>query len=288
MKAPLQNPNVKQTAEFRSVAPALLRRAPTSSPASCMPGAPRVGHDFSRIDVHADGRFSAPPSESAFVDQRPPSDDPIHQPLIDQFRQEQGFSPTGTDESGAPSGPSEAQIKYGPRPIGVLNGPFHAPVATPTHVGMQIAIAVNYTGRNADLAQVQDSEQVSLSFAHTGSFAGMPPIPSSQTGFMPAANIPNDRHLALRNLLTDRADNHGGAGSVSKHQLDIYAHAQQGVLNPVAIPNSGYLVRRSIRVGPGTRVSLLTEKEPAACTVNGFTTAAGPSPAQSDDVEVRP
>lgn len=39
--------------------------------------------------------------------------DPIHQPLIDQYRKEQGLPPGGVDESGQQVGPSDAEIKYG-------------------------------------------------------------------------------------------------------------------------------------------------------------------------------
>jgi len=38
--------------------------------------------------------------------------DVIHRPLIEDFRRQQGLPPSGTDESGQPVGPSDAQIKY--------------------------------------------------------------------------------------------------------------------------------------------------------------------------------
>jgi|GEM_PF-6093229 len=40
-------------------------------------------------------------------------DDPIHKPLIERFRRENGFPPSGEDEYGHQVGPSDAQIKYG-------------------------------------------------------------------------------------------------------------------------------------------------------------------------------
>lgn len=44
---------------------------------------------------------------------REEGEDPIHQPMIENFRREQGLPPDGIDESGIPMGPSAAEIKYG-------------------------------------------------------------------------------------------------------------------------------------------------------------------------------
>jgi hypothetical protein len=175
-----------------------------------------------------------------------------------------------------------------PLPINVRNGPFHRPIDEPGTVGMEIAITISSsTGRDPDMATIQDSEQVSLSFNHAGSFAGLPPIPSSTSGFMPGFPIPNDRHTVPRFMITDRADNHGGNGSFEKHQLDIFKAPACGVPASRAIPASGYLIKRIIVAGPGTRIVFRTEKSPAACTVNGFSATAGPSPRQGDDVVLR-
>ncbi len=153
---------------------------------------------------------------------------------------------------------------------------------------MEIAITLTSSmGRDADMATVEDSEQVGLSFNHTGSFGGMPPLPSNQSGFMAGHPIPNDRHTAPRALIVDRADNHGGNGSFEKHQLDIFKAPACGITTPQVIPASGYKIKRIIMTGPGTRIVFRTEKSPAACTVNGYTTTAGPSPTQADDVVVR-
>lgn len=40
-------------------------------------------------------------------------DDPIHRPLIDEFRRREYLPPGGRDETGMPIGPSDAEIKYG-------------------------------------------------------------------------------------------------------------------------------------------------------------------------------
>jgi hypothetical protein len=225
------------------------------------------------------------PEGGEYVDRRP-EEDPIHAPLIQRFREEQGYAQSGVDADGHPSGPSAAQIKYGPRPIAIENGPFHAPIDTAGLVGMAIAITMRYSGNRADLSHVQDSEQVGLSFNHTGSFVGVAPIASSQSGFMSALAIPNDRHGADRATILAIAAR--GPGSFSKHQLDIYTHAREGVVTPIVVMNSGYQIDRTISTGPGTQVALTTAKRPVACTVNGFSTAPGPSPAQSERVIVRP
>jgi hypothetical protein len=49
------------------------------------------------------------------------SDDPIHTPLIEDFRRRHGLPPSGLDASGNPVGPSAAEIKYGdPARAGVV------------------------------------------------------------------------------------------------------------------------------------------------------------------------
>ncbi len=279
---------------------------------------PRFGHDFSHIRAHADVRASesawalnAPahteglnvilggrrraagetPGRNDSNDQRPGRgiEDPIHQPLLDTFRQQQGQPPGGVDEEGHQVGPSDAEIKYRIQPIAVLNGPFHAPIDDPTEVGMEIQITVqSSSGNNADMANVMDSEKVSLSFDHTGTLAGVPPIPSTQSGFMSAVGIPNDRHGLPRAQVTAHATRHPGNGTFSKHQLDVYTDVRRGVVNPIAIPNSGYRITRTLTTGPGTQIMFRVDKTPEACTVDGFSTTAGPSPAQHDEVIVRP
>lgn len=176
-----------------------------------------------------------------------------------------------------------------PTPVAVRNGPTHAPIDAGDSVGMSIAIAItSSTGNDADMARIQDSEQVGLSYNHTGSAATLAPLPSNQSGFMAGHPIPDDQHSWSRAAALDLADNHGGNGSFEKQQLDIYTDAAAGVNAPVAIPCSGYIIKRSIIVGAGTLVTLRTEKWGAAATVGAYTSAAGPSGLQSDDVVLRP
>jgi hypothetical protein len=152
---------------------------------------------------------------------------------------------------------------------------------------MEIQISVVMSSNNAELPFVQDSEVVSTSFDHIGSCTSIPPFTSSNSEFMPAFNIPNDRHTSGKARIIDIADNHGGSGSYSRNQLDIYNHARYGIFNPLAIPNSGYKITRSIIAGPGTRLRFRVDKTPQACTIGNYSTAAGPSPAQHDEVVVR-
>lgn len=282
----------------------------------CTSFEPPFGYDFSRVRVYADSRAAesvratsafayswrgalfgqrecTPKTQLGYVamrDQRSEegSDDPVHQGMLDIFRSQQGQPAGGMDEQGNQVGPTDAEIKYRPQPIAVLNGPFHAPINEPATVGMEIQITVQSSnGNNAAMALVQDSEQVSPSLDHTGSFAALGPIVGGVSGFMAAVNIPNDRHGIGRGFIINRADNNGGSGSIAFQQLDIYTHPRYAIVNPIAIPNSGYRITQTVTAGPGTRLHLRTEKIPQACTVNGFSTTAGPSAAQHDEVIVR-
>jgi hypothetical protein len=174
-----------------------------------------------------------------------------------------------------------------PVPVAVRNGPRHAPIDTADAAGMAIAITLtSSTGNDTDMASVQDSEQVSSSFNHTGSYTAVPAGRSNNSGYMAGHPIPDDRHSEPKARIIDCADNHGGNGSMDRHQLDSFTAAACGITSPRAIPNSGYLIRRTIIVS-GTQIKFRLDKSPAACAVNGFTTTAGPSPAQSEEVVVR-
>jgi hypothetical protein len=183
--------------------------------------------------------------------------------------------------SAAPPAPAR------PRPINVRNGPSHAPIDSGDSVGMSIAITItSSSGVDADMAAIQDSEQVSLSKNHTGSMVGLAPIASSTSSFMPGFPIPDDQHATSRSFLLDRFDNQGGAGSFEKEQLDIFTDAAGGVTSPTAIPSSGYIIKREFS-SSGTSVVLKTSKRGANVTVGGFSSAAGPSAMQSDTVTLR-
>ncbi len=174
-----------------------------------------------------------------------------------------------------------------PTPINVRNGPNHSAINSGDRVGMSIAIAISSSsGRDADMAVIQDSEQVGLSYNHTGSISGVPPLPSSQSGFMAGYPIPDDQHAWSKRVIINLADNHGGNGSFEKKQLDIFKYSTSGATTPAVIPASGYIIKRII-TKTGTSISFRTEKRPSTVTVNGYTTTAGPSPLQGETVVVR-
>ena len=188
----------------------------------------------------------------------------------------------------AAGGGAPAAAPARPSPINVRNGPTHAPINSGDRVGMSIAITISSSsGRDADMAAIQDSEQVGLSYNHTGCMSGQAPLPSSQSGFMAGHPIPDDQHGWSKATIIDLADNHGGSGSFEKKQLDIYTDAAGGVTSAIAIPASGYIIKRII-TKTGTSISFRTEKRAAGVTVNSYTTTAGPSPTQGDTVQIRP
>ncbi len=174
-------------------------------------------------------------------------------------------------------------------PVGVFNGPGHQPLDDDTHAGMVIDTTVlPSTGRPADIQGVLASEQVSQSFDHTGSLAGVPPTVAATTGFLPALSFNADTHGLRKEFVIDRAINHGGNGSFSVHQLDIFTHPFCGVTAPRVIPESGHKIDMIITRGAGGSVELTVRKSAEDCTVNGFTSRAGPSFTHSDTVLVQP
>lgn len=192
-----------------------------------------------------------------------------------------------TDQRKGKTSAKKGGAKGPPKPIAVRNGPSHAPIDTSTAVGMRIAITLtSSTGKDADMASIEDSEQVGLSEKHTGSFKGMAAMPSNTSSWMPGHPIPDDNHTFPKATIIDRCDNHGGDGSFEKQQLDIWRDTANGVTER-AIPASGYIIKRSIIKGKGNKIKFRTEKRPAAVSVNGFSSTAGPSAKQSEDVKVR-
>lgn len=67
--------------------------------------APAINHAASALQLSM-----MPPQ----LQRKPEFEDPIHEPLIEGYRREQGLPLSGVDEFGRPVGPSAAQIKYGP------------------------------------------------------------------------------------------------------------------------------------------------------------------------------
>jgi hypothetical protein len=189
-----------------------------------------------------------------------------------------------------------------PLAVAVQNGPPHQAInpgdlpGIPDNVGMAIAITVIPRSRSrACLDLIEDKEQVSDSFDHTGSFQGRDPLHFHGSNWQGAGRIPADRHAVPMSLIVDRADRHGGEGSFACHQLDIYRI--RGSSRKYVIPHSGYRVVFSIVTGPGGRIELDVQKMPEGCTVEDdegrFRTGPGHdesgalNPRYSDRVVVR-
>jgi hypothetical protein len=64
-----------------------------------------------------------------WLQRAPLDDDPIHQPIIDQFREDQGFPNDSVDEFGQQVGLSDAEIKYryAQTTCSVASGPTYSP-----------------------------------------------------------------------------------------------------------------------------------------------------------------
>jgi hypothetical protein len=177
--------------------------------------------------------------------------------------------------------------KSRPTPVNVRNGPKHSAINSGDRVGMKIAITItSSSGKDADMAGIQDSEKVGLSYNHTGSMKKVEPLESSQSGFMAGYPIPDDRHAWSKSTIIDLVDNKGGAGSFEKQQLDVYKDAKAGVTSPKVIPKSGYIIKREILTS-GKSITFRTSKRAGAAKVGGFSTAAGPSATYSKDVKIR-
>jgi hypothetical protein len=73
----------------------------------------RSEHHFSHMLVQAPCYKFHPGNQKEEINGHTGEDDPIHRPLIDQFRLQEHLPSTGLDEAGSPEGPSDAEIKYG-------------------------------------------------------------------------------------------------------------------------------------------------------------------------------
>ena len=95
--------------------------------------------------VHTVQQGAAGAASPAVVQRRPPrpEEDPIHQPIIEQYRREEGLPPSGIDPvTGQPVGPPPGRIKYGPWP-----GDVAGPAAAPELKAVKEAVAVDSCGK---------------------------------------------------------------------------------------------------------------------------------------------
>jgi hypothetical protein len=90
-------------------------------------------------------------------------DDPIHRPIIEEFRRREGLPLTGVDEYGNRIGPSDAEIKYGKlsRPASTTPGstapaPAQSPRVTPCPTSVRVGAIVQ---RNHSNLSASEKEQ---------------------------------------------------------------------------------------------------------------------------------
>ncbi|GEM_PF-2279523 len=167
---------------------------------------------------------------------------------------------------------------------GVALGPSTA-VNDGTRWGMITPIIV----RGSNLSQVQDSESVSSSIDHTGCFSTRPSARSSNSGWMPADQIPPDNHTSgISDHLSYFDNNGGGTCSYSRLQLDLFKIPSCGINTPQPIPHSGYRLKREIKGEGGTRVRATITKTAEAVTVDGKSTTAGLTAKREETMIIRP
>ncbi len=179
-------------------------------------------------------------------------------------------------------------------PVAVQDGPGNGLINSGGVAGMWIQIVIKSdSGTDADLNQVQDTELVSISYNHTGSFLAVPPGSSWNSGYMPAVNVPDDHHTYPVNGpdgILDLCDNHGGNGSSTVNQMDAFYCQRCGMTqaSATAIPNSGYHNTFTIIQGTGTQVKFRVDQTRNAVTLMGFSTSSGSAAADySQTVPVR-
>jgi hypothetical protein len=175
-------------------------------------------------------------------------------------------------------------------PYAVQNGPGHTPYNTIDQAGMDIDIVIKSdSGTNSDLNQVMDDEVVSASYSHTGSLFTTAAITGYTTDFQIASTVAGDTHATGKAYIIDKFDNHGGAGSWRKGQLDRFYCNRCGMVEAGAkvITTSGYEVLREILAPGGAKIDFQVTKSAKSVSVGGYSSGAGPSATQHDKVTVR-
>lgn len=128
--------------------------------------------------------------------------------------------------------------------------------------------------RGTELAEVLDSELVGASIDHTGSMEARPSARSNNSGFMAADNIPDDRHTSSKRDHLSYFDDHGGDGSYSRLQMDLYKIPSCNINDPAPIPNSGYRIKREVKAD-GDKVVGIVTKTAEEVTIGNHTSTAG-------------
>ena len=261
----------------------------------------RLGHDFSRVSVHAIVR--------AGIQQKPRFNGPLgnHEQGTNQVGVHHlralNVTPLQTTRSdgdmrgeaeedeldqrldaGVPqplSDPPDHRMLCRASATGVSLG-ASGPINDGSKYGLRTPIIV----RGTDLGNVLDSELVGTSIDHTGSMATRPSAKSNNSGFMPADSIPDDQHTSGISDHLSYFDAHGGNGSYSRLQMDLYKVPNCNINTPAPIPNSGYRVKRTVQA-EGTKVVGIVTKTAEDVTIDGYTTTAGLTPQKEAKVTLR-
>jgi hypothetical protein len=101
-----------------------------------------------------------------------------------------------------------------------------------------------------------------------------PSAKSNNSGFMAADNIPDDRHTSSIKTTLKFFDDHGGDGSYSRLQMDLYKIPKCKIDTPLAIQNSGYRLTREVKA-EGDKVVGIISKVAEKVTIDDYTATAG-------------
>jgi hypothetical protein len=141
--------------------------------------------------------------------------------------------------------------------------------------------------RGTELADVQDSELVSASLDHHGSFSAIPSTVGNTSGFMAANNIPPDRHLGGNAWTLNTFDSHGGDGDLSFLQMDLFKIPKCNINTAQDMPNSGYRIKRTVKT-EGTKVVGIVTKTAEAVSIGGHSSTPGLTAKKEAKVTLRP
>lgn len=173
------------------------------------------------------------------------------------------------DQRAAPAAPPDHRLLCRASATGVSLG-ASGPINDGRVYGLRTPIIV----RGTELRDVLDSELVGTSIDHTGSMRARPSARSNNSGFMPADHIPDDRHTSSISDHLSYFDHHGGDGSYSRLQMDLYKIPSCNITTPWPIPNSGYRIKREVKA-EGSRVVGIVTKTAEDVTIGSYSTTAG-------------
>ncbi len=221
----------------------------------------RFGHDFSRIPVHASSSVQWEPLGTL-------TSKPLQMTRSDRDMRGEGEG-YELDQRVSAEAPPDHRILCSASATGVSLG-ASGPINDGTVYGLRTPIIV----RGTELGNVLDSELVGASIDHTGSMAARPSARSSNSGFMAADSIPDDRHTSGISDHLSYFDNHGGDGSYSRLQMDLYKIPSCNIDTPWPIPNSGYRIKREVKA-EGSKVVGIVTKTAEDVTIDAHATTAG-------------